>query len=123
MQISQRKFPPLGLHKGILNSPCLLILLIKYLTNSMSSFPLKRTHPLDINTSPRPRFHIPSLHASSITIPLSPSIPLVGLIHLPPKVSETPTIVTLGDIQLYQKQPKEDDFDESLDDFETSKQQ
>ena len=51
-----RSFSPLGLHKGILNSHCLLIILIhtkhknnkmKSWTDPMSSFPLRRTHPLD----------------------------------------------------------------------------
>ena len=47
----RRGFPPLGLHKGILDSPCLLILLIytkhknnkmKFWTRSTSSFPWVR---------------------------------------------------------------------------------
>ena len=50
-----RKFPPLVLHKEILNSPCLLILLIHIKqknkkmnswTDPTSSFHLRRTHPL-----------------------------------------------------------------------------
>ena len=55
MILCLRRFPPLGLHKGILNSPCFLILLIhpKHRNNKMksstgltSSFPLRRTYPL-----------------------------------------------------------------------------
>ena len=51
----RRRFPPLGLHRGILNSSYVLILLIhtkhkyKYMkswTYPMSSFPWIRTHPL-----------------------------------------------------------------------------
>ena len=50
-----RRFPPLGLHKEILNSPCLLILLIhtrhknkniNFWTDPTSSFHLRRTLPL-----------------------------------------------------------------------------
>ena len=45
---------------------------------------------MSINTSFPPRFHMPSSHTFSITIPLSPSI------HLPLDVVGTPTIRTLG---------------------------
>ena len=51
-----KRFPPLWLHWGILNSSCVLILLIhtkhkyknmKSWTDPTSSFPWRRTHPLD----------------------------------------------------------------------------
>ena len=50
-----RRFPPLGLHRGILNSSCLLILLIhtkhkynkmKSCTDPTLSFAWRRTHPV-----------------------------------------------------------------------------
>ena len=56
MRLCLRRFPLMRLHKPILNSPCLLILLIytkrknskmKSWTDPTSSFPLRRTHPLD----------------------------------------------------------------------------
>ena len=61
-------------------------------TNSPTTIPAL----VNIYTSLPPRSRMPSSHTSSITIPLSPSIP--PRYHFPPDVAGTPTIRTLGGV-------------------------
>ena len=70
----RRNFPPLGLHKGILNSSYVLILLIhtkhkykkmKSWIDSTSSFPWRRTHPLGRQNKKRVTNSQTAAHISS----------------------------------------------------------
>ena len=98
----RRRFPSLGLHRGILNSSSVLIFLIhtkhKYMkmkswTNPTSSFPWRRTHPLGRQKTVV-KYCIPTLIPCICHIPSIPTlIPCIP--HIPSIPTPIPRILTL----------------------------